>query len=89
MKVDLENILKLLGERYNEQTNKVVGFNNSDVFASLEDEFTKNDVVIAMRKQNKKTRVADVIYRWKKMGAIEETDKYVYKKKKNEKAVGK
>ena len=89
MKVDLENILKLLGERYNEQTNKVVGFNNSDVFASLEDEFTKNDVVIVMRKQNKKTRVADVIYRWKKMGAIEETDKYVYKKKKNEKAVGK
>lgn len=81
MKVDLENILKLLGERYNEQTNKVVGFVNQDVFASLQDEFTKNDVMTAMRRQNKKSRVTDVIYRWKKMGAIDEVDKYVYKKK--------
>ena len=89
MHVDLENILKLLGERYNEQTNKVVGFSNQDVFASLEDEFTRNDVMIAMRKQNKKNKVYDVIYRWKKLGAIEETDKYAYKKKKNETAVAK
>lgn len=72
---------KLLGERYNEQTNKVVGFVNQDVFASLQDEFTKNDVMTAMRRQNKKSRVTDVIYRWKKMGAIDEVDKYVYKKK--------
>ena len=89
MHVDLENILKLLGERYNEQTNKVVGFSNSDVFASLENEFTRDDVIIVMRKQNKKSKVYDVIWRWKKMGVIEEVSKNTYKKKKNGKVVEK
>mgnify|MGYP003396746869 FL=1 len=82
MNVDLENILKLLGEKYNEQTKKVIGFANADVFADLPNEFSKNDVVAVMRKQNKKTKVYDVIYRWKKLDAIEELDKGIYKKKK-------
>ena len=83
MEVDLENILKLLGERYNEQTKKIVGFSNQDVFADLPETFSKNDIVAIMRKQNKKTKVYDVIYRWKKIDAIEELpEKGTYKKKK-------
>ena len=82
MSVDMENILKLLGERYNEQTKKVVGFSNQDVFADLPETFSKNDIVAIMRKQNKKTKVYDVIYRWKKIEAIEElAEKGTYKKK--------
>ena len=82
MVVDLENILKLLGERYNEQNKKVMGFANQDVFADLPETFSKNDIVAVMRKQNKKTKVYDVVYRWKKIDAIEETsEKGVYKKK--------
>lgn len=82
MVVDLENILKLLGERYNEQNKKVMGFANQDVYADLPDTFSKNDIVAVMRKQNKKTKVYDVVYRWKKIDAIEETsEKGVYKKK--------
>ena len=82
MRVDLENILKLFGEKYNEQNKKVPGFVNHDVFAELQATFNKNDVVGAMRKLNRKNRVNDVVYRWKKIGAIEETkEKGVYKKK--------
>lgn len=82
MDVDLENILKLLGEKYNEQSKKVIGFSNQDVFADLPDTFSKNDIVAIMRKQNKKTKVYDVIYRWKKIDAIEElAEKGTYKKK--------
>lgn len=83
MNVDLENILKLLGEKYNEQAKKVLGFANQDVFADLPDVFSKNDIVAVMRKQQKKTKVYDVIYRWKKIDAIEELpEKGTYKKKK-------
>lgn len=82
MNVDLENILKLLGERYNEQAKKVLGFANQDVFADLPETFSKNDIVAIMRKQNKKTKVYDVVYRWKKIDAIEELpEKGVYRKK--------
>lgn len=82
MNVDLENILKLLGERYNEQAKKVIGFANQDVFADLPETFSKNDIVAIMRKQNKKTKVYDVIYRWKKIDAIEElAEKGTYRKK--------
>ena len=82
MNVDLENILKLLGERYNEQAKKVLGFANQDVFADLPEMFSKNDIVAIMRKQNKKTKVYDVVYRWKKIDAIEELpEKGVYRKK--------
>lgn len=82
MNVDLENILKLLGEKYNEQAKKVIGFANQDVFADLPETFSKNDIVAIMRKQNKKTKVYDVIYRWKKIDAIEElAEKGTYRKK--------
>ena len=82
MRVDLENILKLFGEKYNQQAKKVPGFVNSDVFADLPDQFSKSDIVTVMRKLNRKNRVNDVVYRWKKIGAIEETkEKGVYKKK--------
>ena len=83
MRVDIENILKLLGEKYNEQAKKVMGFVNQDVFAELPDTFSKNDIVAVLRKQNKKSKVYDVVYRWKKIDAIEELpEKGNYKKKK-------
>lgn len=83
MNVDMENILKILGERYNEQVKKVVGFVNQDVFAELPETFSKNDIVAILRKQNKKSKVYDVIYRWKKIEAIEELpEKGNYKKRK-------
>jgi hypothetical protein len=80
MEVDLENILKLIGDRYNEQSNKIVGMTQKDVFADLPQTFNKNDVLAVMRKQGKKTRVNDVVFRWKKIGAIEEVNKGNYKK---------
>lgn len=81
MQVDLENILKLLGEKYNEQTKKVMSFANKDVFADLPETFNKNDVIVVLRKQGKKTKVYDVIYRWKKLDVITELSKGEYKKK--------
>ena len=84
MEVDLENILKLLGERFNEQNKKVIGFSNQDVYADLPDQFSKNDLIVVMRKQGKKSKVYDVIYKWKKMGAVEELqEKGTYKKVKS------
>lgn len=86
MHVDLENILKLLGEKFNEQNKKVMGFSNQDVFADLGDEFSKADLISVMRKQGKKSQIYDVVYKWKKMGVIQELqEKGNYKKvKKNE-----
>ena len=82
MHVDIENILKLLGEKYNEQNKKVKGFSNQDVFADLQSTFSKNDLIVVMRKQGKKSRINDVIYKWKKMNVIEDTvEKGVWKKK--------
>lgn len=81
MNVDMENIMKLFGDKYNDIVKKVPGFSNHDVFADLPKEFNQNDVIAVMRKQGKKTKVHDVIYRWKKINAIEEIVKGQYKKK--------
>lgn len=80
MDVDIENMLKLWGAKYNEQAEVTPKLYNRSAFDSLNDEFTKNDIFVILKRQNIKTPVKQVLYTWKKNGYIEKIDKENYKK---------
>lgn len=82
MHKDLECMLKLWGAKYNEQTDVSPIMVQRNVYSSLEEEFTKNDVYVVCMKQGIKTPVRRIIFEWKKLGYIETQDKEHYKKKK-------
>ena len=82
MHVDIENMLKLWGAKYNEQNTHVTGLYNVDVFNSLPETFSKNELLVAMKKQQVKSRVSNVIWQWNKHGYIEKLGDDKFKKKK-------
>lgn len=84
MDVDIENMLKLWGAKYNEQSQVEPQIYNRSAFHSLKDEFSKNDLLIVMKQQHIKSKVSNVIYQWKRDGFIEKTGSGQYRKiKKN------
>lgn len=89
MRVDLDNMLRLWGKKYNEQTTYETGFYNAKVFDTLGETFTKNDLLVVLKKHFIKSPVRTVIYQWKSKGFIEKIEKDTYKKKKNEKIYSK
>lgn len=82
MHVDIENMLKLWGQKYNEQNSHVNTLYNVDVFNQLPETFTKNELLVQMKKQQVKSRVSNVIWQWKKHGYIEKISEDTFKKKK-------
>lgn len=82
MEKDIENMLKLWGQKYNEQMVSNPILVQRDVYSKLEDVFTKNDLYYQCQKQMIKTPVRRILYDWKKLGYIEGVDKEHFKKKK-------
>lgn len=80
MRVDIENMLRLWGQKYNEQNEHTPNLYNVNVFSALKQEFTKNELLVVMKQQGVKSKVANVIWQWKKNGFIEKVDTDVYKK---------
>jgi hypothetical protein len=82
MHVDIENMLKLWGAKYNEQNTHVPNLYNVNVFNSLKEEFTKNELLVVMKQQQVKSKVSNVIWQWSKNGFIDKLGDDRYKKTK-------
>lgn len=82
METDIECILKLWGAKYNEQAEVEPQLYNRTAFASLADQFTKNDLFVVLKQQKIKTPVRQILYQWKKAGYIEKISGDTYIKKK-------
>lgn len=80
MHVDIENMLRLWGQKYNEQNTHVPNLYNINVFNSLKDEFSKTELLVVMKQQQVKSKVANVIWQWSKAGFIEKLGNDRYKK---------
>ena len=88
MNRDLQESLKMFGEKYNKLQNDVQPDvkNHSSLFEALPDEFTKNDVIAQCMKMGIHSRVKQIIWRWNKDKAIIKLSNETYKKnKKNDK----
>lgn len=84
MHVDIEYMLKLWGAKYNEQNTHIPNLYNVNVYNSLKDEFSKNELLIVMKQQNVKSKVSNVIWQWSKNGFIEKLGDDKFRKKKHE-----
>lgn len=82
---DLYESLKMFGEKYNKLQNEAVveASHHQDLFESLPDEFTKNDVISACMKLGVHSKVKVIIYRWKKDKVITKVNGETYKKVKS------
>lgn len=81
MHVDIDNMLKLWGTKYNEQCETQQRVVQRSVFSALGNEFTRNDVYLVCSKQGIRTTVRRILFEWKKLGYIEEKEKNNYVKK--------
>lgn len=82
MERDLENMLKLWGAKYNEQSDTTPALVQRTVYNELPETFSRNDVYVVCTKQGIKTPVRRITFDWKKLGYIEQVDKDTFKKKK-------
>lgn len=82
MERDIENMLKLWGEKYNAQTESAPKLAQRTVFNELPDKFNRNDVYVVCMKQGIKTPIRRIIFDWKKMNYVEQQDKDTFIKKK-------
>ena len=80
MHKDLDNMMKLWGAKYNEQTDYVPHVVQRTVFDALDTNFSRNDVYCVCMKQGIKTPVRRIIHDWKKLKYIEQVDKENFKK---------
>lgn len=82
MERDLESILRLWGNKYNEQADVQPNLQKRSVYSELAEKFSRNDVYVVCQKQQIKTPIRNILYGWKKYGYIEQLDKETFKKKK-------
>lgn len=76
MPQDLEQVMKLYGERYNEAVKgSKVNVKQKGVYDMLGETFTREDVYIAVKRAGKKTKPRRVIFDWLEMKAIKQGDK--------------
>lgn len=80
MNKDLENSLKLWGNRYNNETNEDPILPQRSLFNELPQAFTKNDVYVQCLRQGIKTPVRMVIHQWTKLGRVIKINKNEYEK---------
>lgn len=73
MPIDLEGIMELFADKYNEVAEKgTVRLSQKGVYELLEDKFNRNDVYAACKRLGKKTPVKVIIFNWKKLKAIKD-----------------
>lgn len=82
MNQDLENSLKLWGNRYNNEVEDAPNLNQRSLFAELSQAFTKNDVYAQCIKQGIKSPVRQIVYQWIKLGYVKKIAKNEYEKTK-------
>lgn len=80
MNEDLENSLKLWGNRYNNEVEDAPNLNQRSLYAELSQAFTKNDVYRHCVRQGIKTPVRQIVYQWIKLGYVKKTGKDEYEK---------
>lgn len=81
MHQDIENMMQLWGQKYNELTDTDKHVVQRSVFDQLPDKFTRNDVYTVCVKQGIRTAVRRILFEWKKLGYIEQLTKQDYRKK--------
>lgn len=79
---DLKESLKMFGEKYNklQAESAVESTRHQSLFDALPDEFTKNDVIAQCLKQNIKSKVRQIIWRWKTDKVIAKGEGNTFKK---------
>lgn len=80
MHKDIECMLKLWGEKYNELSNSDIKITQRSVFGELSETFSINDVYVLAQKQGVKTSPRRIVFDWKKLRLIDEVGKGEYKK---------
>lgn len=72
MRQDIDGIHNLFAERYNAVCDKSVvnNFSQQGVYELLDNEFTRNDVLVAAKRIGKKTKARRILFDWKKLGLI-------------------
>lgn len=80
MHKDLENMMKLWGAKYNEQTDVMPHVVQRTVFDTLGESFDRNDVYNVCTKQGIRTPVRRIIHDWKKLNYIKQIDKEHFSK---------
>ena len=81
MEQDLEAMLKLWGQKYNEQADSAPKLVQRSVFNELPQLFSRNDVYVVCMKQGIKTPIRRILFDWKKLNYVEQQDKDTFKKK--------
>ena len=84
MNRDLDESLKMFGEKYNNLQNSVQenATHHNSLFQSLPEQFTRVDLINQCVKQGVHSKVKVIIYRWKADKVIEQLDKDHFKKTK-------
>ncbi len=80
MEVDIENMMKLWGQKYNEQLTSPLNISQRSVFNNIPENFTQNDVYAVCVRYGIKTPVRCVISNWKKLGFVEKNSDKTYSK---------
>lgn len=80
MEEDIKGILRLWGEKYNEQADTAPKLVQRSVFNDLPKNFSRNDVYVVCMKQSIKTPIRRILFDWKKLGYIKQLDKENFEK---------
>lgn len=81
MHKDIDAMLKMWGQKYNEQADDTKVFVQRSLYSSLSETFSRNDIYVACMKQGIRTPIRRIVFEWKKLGYIESIDKENFKKK--------
>lgn len=82
MHQDIESMLKLWGEKYNDSRQPEKKITQRYIFTELPETFTTTDVYMQATKQGVKTAPRRILFDWKKIGLITEESKGHFKKRK-------
>lgn len=77
---DIEEMLRLWGEAYNNLDNNVGNIRQKNLYNELPETFTRNDVYTLCVKYNVKTVVRRIIFEWNRLKVIEKIDNNTYRK---------
>lgn len=81
MREDLKCMLKLWGQKYNEQAEVAPKLYNRNVFSKLDRTFTKGDVYTVVKREGIKSPVKQIVYNWIKQGYVNKIGKDSYEKR--------
>jgi hypothetical protein len=86
MHQDIENMMKLWGQKYNKETQTPPTLPQKSLYELLPDEFSRNDVMAKCLQLGIKTKVRNILSLWKTQNFIKIVDKdtYLYQKVKRD-----